>query len=99
IVDLDGKVLGRHDGIIHFTVGQRRGLRIATGRPLYVVRLEAAARRVVVGPREALRTSALRLRNVNWLGDGTVEDALADEGRGNLFVKVRSTRPPRPAWL
>jgi tRNA-specific 2-thiouridylase len=99
IVDLDGKVLGRHDGIIHFTVGQRRGLRIATGRPLYVVRLEAAARRVVVGPREALRTSALRLRDVNWLGDGTVEDALADEGRGNLFVKVRSTRPPRPAWL
>ena len=99
IVDLDGKVLGRHDGIIHFTVGQRRGLRIATGRPLYVVRLEAAARRVVVGPREALRTSALRLRDVNWLGDGTVEDALADVGRGNLFVKVRSTRPPRPAWL
>jgi tRNA-specific 2-thiouridylase len=100
IVDVEGKVLGRHDGIIHFTVGQRRGLRIATGSPLYVVRLEAAARRVVVGPREALRISALRLRDVNWLGDGTIAEALADEGRGGgLFVKVRSTRPPRPAWL
>src|SRR6201999_4191816 len=70
IVDLGGRVLGRHDGIIHFTVGQRRGLGIATGHPLYVVRLDAAARRVVVGPREALRTSSLRLRDVNWLGDG-----------------------------
>src|SRR5262249_28223576 len=76
IVDLDGTGLGRHDGIIHFTVGQRRGLRIATGKPLYVVRLDAAARRVVVGPREALRTSALSLRDVNWLGDGAIEDAL-----------------------
>src|SRR5216684_3277289 len=56
IVDLDGRVLGRHDGIIHFTVGQRRGLGIAAGLPLYVVRLEAATRRVVVGPREALTT-------------------------------------------
>ncbi len=56
IVDLDGRVLGRHDGIIHFTVGQRRGLGIAAGSPLYVVRLDAATRRVVVGPREALRT-------------------------------------------
>ena len=60
IVDLDGRVLGRHDGIIHFTVGQRRGLGIATGSPLYVVRLDAAARRVVVGPRDALRTSRIR---------------------------------------
>jgi tRNA-specific 2-thiouridylase len=102
IVDLAGRVLGRHDGIIHFTVGQRRGLRIATGTPLYVVRLEAAARRVVVGPREALRISSLRLREVNWLGDGAIEDALADDARPDraaLFVKVRSTRPPRPAWL
>ena len=70
IVDLDGRVLGQHDGIIHFTVGQRRGLGIAAGSPLYVVRLDAASRRVVVGPREALRTSRIRLRDVNWLGDG-----------------------------
>ena len=56
IVDLAGRVLGRHDGIIHFTVGQRRGLGVAAGHPLYVVRLDAATRRVIVGPREALRT-------------------------------------------
>jgi tRNA-specific 2-thiouridylase len=97
IVDLDGRVLGRHDGIIHFTVGQRRGLGIAAGTPLYVVRLDAAARRVVVGPREALRTSRIRLREVNWLGDGALDAAL--DSRREMFVKVRSTRPPQPAWL
>jgi tRNA-uridine 2-sulfurtransferase len=97
IVDLNGHVLGRHGGIIHFTVGQRRGLGIATGSPLYVVRLDAAGRRVVVGPREALRTSRIRLREVNWLGDGTIEQAV--EQRPELYVKVRSTRPPQPAWL
>src|SRR5712692_1991855 len=98
IVDLKGSVLGRHHGIIHFTVGQRRGLGIAAGHPLYVVRLDAAARRVVVGPREALRTSRLRLREVNWLGDGTIDRALC-AGWHEVFVKVRSTRPPQPAWL
>ena len=97
IVDLNGRVLGRHEGIIHFTVGQRRGLGIAAGRSLYVVRLDAPSRRVVVGPREALRTSRIRLREVNWLGDGTIEDAL--ERRPEVCVKVRSTRPPQPAWL
>src|SRR6185295_18716390 len=98
IVDLAGKVLGRHDGIIHFTVGQRRGIGIAAGHPLYVVRLDAASRRVVVGPREALRTARIRLREVNWLGDGPIEQALC-AGWHEVFVKVRSTRPPRPAWL
>jgi tRNA-uridine 2-sulfurtransferase len=97
IVDLDGRVLGHHDGIIHFTVGQRRGLGIATGTPLYVVRLDAASRRVMVGPREALRTSRIRLREVNWLGDGTIDETL--EHRSEIYVKVRSTRPPQPAWL
>jgi tRNA-specific 2-thiouridylase len=97
IVDLDGRVLGRHDGIIHFTVGQRRGLGIATGSPLYVVRLDAAARRVVVGPREALRTSRIQLRDINWLGDVPIDAALAH--RPEIFVKVRSTRPPQPGWL
>ena len=97
IIDLDGRVIGRHDGIIHFTVGQRRGLGIATGTPLYVVRLDANARRVVVGPREALRTSRIRLRDINWLGDGTIRQAL--ETNPEVFVKVRSTRPPQPAWL
>src|SRR2546429_842399 len=66
IVDLNGKVLGRHDGIIRFTVGQRRGLGVSAGYPLYVVRLDAATRRVIVGPREALRTSRMLLRDVNW---------------------------------
>jgi tRNA-specific 2-thiouridylase len=98
IVDLDGKVLGRHSGIIHFTVGQRRGLGIAAGHPLYVVRLDAAARRVVVGPRDALRTSRMRLREVNWLGEDTIDHALC-AGWHEVFVKVRSTRPPQPAWL
>src|SRR5271163_4010282 len=97
IVDLEGRVLGGHDGIIHFTVGQRRGLGLATGAPLYVVRLDAHSRRVVVGPREALRTSRIRLRKVNWLGDGTVEEALASHPE--IYIKVRSTRPPQPAWL
>src|SRR5581483_7943349 len=74
-----------------------RGLGIAAGAPLYVVRLEAASRRVVVGPREALRTSLIHLRDVNWLGDGTLDEAV--EHRPEIYVKVRSTRPPQPAWL
>ncbi|MCC6890508.1 MAG: tRNA 2-thiouridine(34) synthase MnmA [Hyphomicrobiales bacterium] len=98
IVDLSGRVIGRHDGIIHFTIGQRRGLGIAAGYPLYVIRLDAATRRVVVGPREALRRSRMRLREVNWIGDGTLDQVLADS-RLDVFVKVRSTRPPQPAWL
>jgi tRNA-specific 2-thiouridylase len=97
IVDLDGRVLGRHDGIIHYTVGQRRGLGIAAGSPLYVVRLDADRCRVVVGPREALRTKRIRLRDVNWLGDGTIDHAV--ENSPEIYVKVRSTRSPQPAWL
>jgi tRNA-uridine 2-sulfurtransferase len=68
IVHLDGRRLGRHDGFIRFTVGQRRGLGIAAGEPLYVVRIEPASRRVVVGPRAALECRDLVLREVNWLG-------------------------------
>ena len=97
IVDLDGRVLGHHGGIIHFTVGQRRRLGVATGWPLYVVRLDAALRRVIVGPREALRTSRIRLREVNWLGDGTIDEAV--ERQPEIHVKVRSTRSPQPGWL
>jgi tRNA-uridine 2-sulfurtransferase len=97
IVDLTGRVLGRHQGIAHFTVGQRKGLGIASGHPLYVVRLEADSRRVVVGPREALRMDRIVLRDVNWIGDGTL-DAVIGEGI-EMFVRVRSTRPPQPAWL
>src|SRR5882762_3967856 len=97
IVDLSGKVLGRHDGIIHFTVGQRKGLKIAAREPLHVVRLEADTRRVVVGPRAALATRVIHLHDVNWIGGGMVEDALAM--RREVYVKVRSTREPRAAWL
>jgi tRNA-specific 2-thiouridylase len=98
IVDTGGRVLGSHAGIIHFTVGQRRGLGIAAGHPLYVVRLDAPSRRVVVGPRAALRTSRIRLREVNWLGEGSIDQALC-AGWHEVFIKVRSTRPPQPAWL
>lgn len=96
IVDLKGKVLGRHEGIVHFTVGQRRGLGIAAAEPFYVVRLDAATRRVVVGPREALRTRGITLREVNWIGDGALPSG---NDRREIFVKVRSTRPAKPAWL
>jgi tRNA-specific 2-thiouridylase len=98
IVDLDGKVLGSHAGIIHFTIGQRKGLGIAAAAPLYVVRLDAEQRRVVVGSRDALRTRSIVLRDVNWIGDTTIDEALADDRR-EVFVKVRSSRPPQAAWL
>jgi tRNA-specific 2-thiouridylase len=98
IVDLDGKVLGSHAGIIHFTIGQRKGLGIAAAVPLYVVRLDAEQRRVVVGPREALRTRSMVLRDVNWIGDTNIDETLADDRR-EIFVKVRSSRPPQAAWL
>ena len=97
IVDLDGRVLGRHHGIAHFTVGQRKGLGIAAGTPLYVVRLDAASGRVVVGPREALRMDRITLRDINWIGDGDLDSAVA--GGLEIFVRVRSTRAPQPAWL
>ncbi len=97
VVDLDGRVIGRHQGIVHFTVGQRRGLGIAASAPLYVVRLEAASRRVVVGPREALRMDRIALRDINWIGEGALDRAV---GEGlEIFVRVRSTRAPQPAWL
>lgn len=97
IVDLDGKILGQHNGIVNFTIGQRRGIGIASAAPLYVVKLDADARRVVVGPRDALNVSSIRLRDVNWIGDGALDRAV---GNGlEIFVKVRSTRPQQPAWL
>ena len=97
IVDLDGRVMGTHHGIANFTVGQRRGLGIASGSPLYVVRLDASTRRVVVGPRDALKMHRIVLRDVNWIGDGNIDQAI---GNGlEMFVRVRSTRAPQPAWL
>lgn len=97
IVDTEGRVLGRHAGVLHYTVGQRRGLRLGGGVPLYVLRLDAAARRVVVGPRAALARNTLAVAEVNWLGEGAFEEAPADGWE--VAVKVRSTRPPVPARL
>ena len=98
IVDEAGTVLGRHAGIAHYTVGQRRGLALGGhAAPLFVTRIEAAARRVVVGPLAALRTASLTLRDVNWLGDGRLEDVGA--AGLDLHVRTRSTRPPVPARL
>ena len=97
IVHLDGRVLGEHDGVIHYTIGQRRGLGIATGDPLFVVKIDAATRRVIVGPREALLTAGLTMEELNWLGDGSLEEACS---KGlPVLARVRSTREPLPAHL
>jgi tRNA-specific 2-thiouridylase len=94
IVHVDGRVLGRHSGIINYTVGQRRGLGIPGPAPLYVVRLDAAAKQVVVGPRESLHAHWITLRNVNWLGDEPIPS-----GGMSVAVRVRSTSQPQPATL
>ncbi|WP_366556274.1 tRNA 2-thiouridine(34) synthase MnmA [Aquibaculum sediminis] len=94
IVDLEGQVLGQHQGIIGFTVGQRRGIGVGgTEEPLYVVRLEPESRRVVVGPRRALARDRVLLREMNWL-DGT----LPPEG-ARVAVKLRSAQDPVPALV
>ena len=96
IVDMEGRVVGEHRGVIHYTIGQRRGLGIGgLGDPLYVVRLDADTRRVVVGPKSALSTRRVPLREVNWLGDAPFDSA----AEWHVNVKVRSTRPPRPAVI
>ena len=97
IVHLDGRVLGEHKGVIHYTIGQRKGLGIADAEPLYVVKLDADARRVIVGPRDALGSTRIAVKEINWLGDGTLTDAPA--GGWEAEVKVRSTRPPKPARI
>ncbi len=97
IVHIDGRVLGHHEGIIHFTIGQRRGIGVATGEPVYVIQIDAKTATVTVGPREALATRRLELRDVNWLGDVPLSH-LPDTGL-DFSVRVRSTRPPRPANL
>lgn len=97
IVHIDGRVLGTHEGIVHYTIGQRRGIGVATGDALYVVYLDADNARVVVGPREALETHEVILRDANWLGDESLEN-FPVEGIA-VAAKVRSTRPPRPAQV
>ena len=97
IVHVDGRKLGRHNGIVNYTVGQRRGLGIPAAEPYYVIRLDADRREVVVGSREHLRTAALVLRDVNWLGDGPID--AATRGGLDIYARVRSTQPPVPATL
>jgi tRNA-specific 2-thiouridylase len=98
IVHMDGRVLGSHGGITDYTIGQRRGLNVAVGEPLFVVRLEPETRRVVVGPREALLTASLSLAETTWLGDEANIEAAAEAG-APVLARVRSTRPPSPARL
>jgi tRNA-specific 2-thiouridylase len=95
IVDLEGRAIGRHDGIVNYTVGQRRGLGLSAGEPRYVVRLDAERRQVVVGPHEALLRRHIRLREVNWLG----REGIGTDKAHRVHVKIRSTRPAAPASL
>ncbi|MEE9272241.1 MAG: tRNA 2-thiouridine(34) synthase MnmA [Robiginitomaculum sp.] len=97
ILHADGSLLGQHEGILHYTIGQRRGLGIPDGsgqNPLYVLRLDAGKNQVIVGPRKRLEKSRIYIKDVNWLGAGLFEQAL--DGR-NILVKTRSMRPPVPA--
>ncbi len=98
IVHVDGRILGRHRGIVHFTIGQRRGIGIgASGQneePLYVTGIEAAARRVIVGPKSALARRSVDLRDVNWLGALPLPEAGME-----IEVKLRSASRPVPAFL
>jgi tRNA-uridine 2-sulfurtransferase len=97
IVDVNGRVVGRHNGVVHYTIGQRRGIGVAAAEALYVVALDAANARVVVGPRSSLAVSRLRLRDINWIGEGEIADLPA--GGLPIAARVRSTRPPAPALL
>ena len=94
IVHADGRVLGSHEGVIHYTIGQRRGLGIGgLSEPLYVVKLDVDRKQVVVGPKELLSTRVIPVREINWLGD----EPFDSRPEWHLAVKVRSTRPPREA--
>ncbi|OXE36986.1 MAG: tRNA 2-thiouridine(34) synthase MnmA [Phenylobacterium zucineum] len=98
IVHLDGRVLGRHEGVTRYTIGQRRGLNVAVGDPLYVVRIDSDSRRVIVGPYEALLTSGVILKEINWLGDFPDVNFAASEGLA-VLARVRSTAEAVPAHL
>jgi tRNA-specific 2-thiouridylase len=96
IVDTKGNVLGQHEGIIHYTVGQRRGLDLSTrvgenNEPLYVIRIDAERRQVVVGPKEELAQTEVRLKDINWLGDDVPKQGI------EVTVKLRSAQPPLAA--
>lgn len=94
ILDLEGNVLAQHEGIIHFTIGQRRGLGIGgTEDPLYVVKLVPEKNQVIVGPKKALETTAIEVKEINWIGEDIPNEGLS------VVAKIRSTRPGVPAKL
>lgn len=96
IVDTSGRVLARHEGVINYTIGQRRGLGIGgLADPLYVVKLDADAAQVIVGPKDMLATRTVPVREVNWLGDAPFDS----QSEWHVAVKVRSTRPPTDAVI
>src|SRR5690606_14469182 len=97
IVHIDGRRLGTHKGIIHYTIGQRRGIGVATGEPLYVIDLDPLRKTVIVGPRDALKTGRIVLKSLNWIGRDV--PALAPGEAMDVLARVRSTRPPAPARL
>ena len=96
ILDHQGNFIGTHDGVINYTVGQRRGLGIGgLDEPLYVIKLDVESKKVIVGPKALLKTTHVPLAQVNWLGDTPIHN----KKEWNVSVKVRSTRPPREAIL
>jgi tRNA-specific 2-thiouridylase len=96
IVHADGRVLAKHNGVIHYTIGQRRGLGIGgLSEPLYVAKLDVDKKQVVVGPKEMLATRTVPVREINWLGD----EPFTSRDEWHVSVKVRSTRPPREAII
>lgn len=97
IVDVEGRVLGTHRGVIHYTIGQRRGLGIGGlgDNPLYVVKLDPDKRQVIVGPKEALATRIISVHDINWLGDAPFDS----RAEWPVSVRIRSTRAPRPALV
>ena len=96
IVDHEGNFVGTHQGVINYTVGQRRGLGIGgLEKPLYVIKLDVEGKKVIVGPKALLKTTHVPIEHINWLGDGSLQS----KKEWHLSVKVRSTRPPREAIL
>ena len=93
IVDVHGKVVGRHEGIVDFTIGQRRGVRVAMGEPVYVIDIDAAANRVVVGPADRLLVGEFTVENVNWIA----ADAPGQPLRAGVQIRYHSK--PQPATI
>jgi tRNA-uridine 2-sulfurtransferase len=96
IVHVDGRVLGKHTGVIHYTIGQRRGIGVGgLEEPLFVVRLDVDTKQVIVGPKDLLSTRIVPLRELNWLGD----EPILSRSEWDVKIRVRSTRPPQDAVL